>query len=74
MEEKDTLASPAEAPASVSTSQAESQVLSTLKTVVIQLSKDNFIDEDNLGVLLALIEKEDPRIFSVFQKFRWRRT
>ena len=63
-------ASAAEAPSSTSAPQTESQVLTTLKTVVIQLAKDNFIDEDNLGVLLTLIENEDDRIFAVFQRFR----
>lgn len=46
-------------------------MLTTLKTVVVQLAKDNFIDEDNLGVLLTLIESEDSRIFAIFQKFRF---
>lgn len=70
MEGEDAPASAAEAPASSSAAQTESQVLATLKTVVMQLAKDNFIDEDNLGVLLSLIEGEDPRIFAIFQKFR----
>jgi hypothetical protein len=45
--------------------------MTTLKSVISQLSKDNFLDEDSTGVLLSLIESGDERVFSVFQKFRY---